>query len=89
AGIAAAAGDNIVGTAGGGTAPEEDFDRCLGNSFAAPVVAGAAALVLANTPTLTAAEVRTRILDNAEELPRLEYGVNRGRVLDVAAAVGP
>jgi len=62
---------------------------CSGSSFAAPMVAGAAGLVLANNVGLSAAEMRARILDNAGHSPSLTGFVAGERVLDVAAAVGP
>lgn len=63
--------------------------RCQGASLAAPLVAGTAALVLANNGMLTAVEVRQRLLDNAQMNRNFTNTVENARFLDVAAAVGP
>jgi hypothetical protein len=62
---------------------------CNGTSLAAPMVAGAGILVLANNPTLTPLDVKARLLDNAALDDNLGGSVEGQRLLDVAAAVGP
>jgi subtilisin family serine protease len=63
---------------------------CTGTSFAAPVVSGAGILVFANNPTLAPSQVKARLLDNANTGDaNLPTAVQGGRLLDVAAAVGP
>ncbi len=47
------------------TAPGNDYQTGDGTSFAAPVVTGVAALIMAYYPELTAAQVRQVILDSA------------------------
>ena len=51
--------------------------------------AGVLILLAANHPTLTAAELRARILDNAAMGRFFGGRIDRDRFLDVAAAVGP
>jgi hypothetical protein len=70
---------------------------CAGTSLAAPLVSGAAALVKANNMGLNAAAIKGRILDNAQDDLGLANVVQQraaatqpsGRLLDIAAAVGP
>jgi subtilisin family serine protease/phosphodiesterase/alkaline phosphatase D-like protein len=58
-----------------------------GGSMASPQVAGAAALVLSQTPAMTTKEVRTDILSNVDKLPAFEGKVSTGGRLDVCRAV--
>jgi subtilisin family serine protease len=77
----AAPGENVLGALPGGR-----YGYGSGTSFAAPQVAGAAALVWAVDPAFTAAEVATILKETASGggawSPQLGYGV-----IDVAAAV--
>jgi subtilisin family serine protease len=59
-----APGDNILSTA-----PGNGYEAASGTSFAAPVVSGIAALIMAYSPELSAADVRKAILDSATRLP--------------------
>ena len=50
------------------TAPGDEYDSASGTSFAAPVVSGIAALLMAYYPELSAADVRRIILESAAPL---------------------
>ncbi|BCM88357.1 extracellular serine proteinase [Abditibacteriota bacterium] len=56
-----------------------------GTSFSAPMVTGAAALLWASQPSLTAAQVTERILASAKRVEALRPFVQDGRRLDVGA----
>jgi subtilisin family serine protease len=58
-----------------------------GTSFAAPHVAGAAALMLALAPDLTATELAELLSETGDPLPSLVGVVSSGRRLDAARAV--
>jgi subtilisin family serine protease len=75
------AGDHIVGE-------DAKYYRVTGTSFAAPFVAGAAALLLARDPGLTAAEVRRMLTQSARDIeePGVDPGTGHG-LLDIAAAL--
>jgi subtilisin family serine protease len=62
---------------------------CSGTSLAAPEVAGAGILVLANNPALTPLDVKARLLDTATNDLGVNTEIQGNRLLDVAAAVGP
>jgi len=68
-------------------APDEYFAG-TGTSYAAPHVAGAAALVLAQNPRMTAAQVKQRILATVDRLPALAGKTVSGGRLNAARAVG-
>ncbi|HEY8474637.1 MAG TPA: type VII secretion-associated serine protease mycosin [Natronosporangium sp.] len=78
-----APGDGIVTTRPGG-----EYAIASGTSFAAPIVAGAAALVRAAFPELTADEVIYRLVETAADTgpvgPDEEYGYG---VVDIVAAL--
>ena len=59
-----------------------------GTSMAAPEVSGAAALVLAQFPTLTATQLRSKLLATTDPLPTADAAKIAGGRLDVAKAVG-
>jgi subtilisin family serine protease len=50
------------------TAPDNEYDAASGTSFAAPVVSGIAAMLMAYYPELTAADIRRIILESAVPL---------------------
>jgi subtilisin family serine protease len=67
----------------------DEFEVGDGTSFAAPYVSGVAALVLSVDPTLTAVQLKKRLVDTVDPLPSLTGKVESGGRLDAAAAVGP
>lgn len=60
-----------------------------GTSFAAPQVAGAAALVMSMYPSLTAAQVVQRIVQNTRPLASLNGKTITGGILDLGKALSP
>lgn len=86
----AEAGDDLVAYDAAATeiADWPDAATISGTSMAAPHVAGAVALMISRTPTLTAADVRSRLLSTAVPIPALTGRCVTGGRLDVAAAVG-
>jgi len=78
----AAPGVDIVSTW-----PGNQYARLSGTSMATPHVSGAAALVLAHTPDLTTAGLRSALLSSVAPVPSLAGKVATGGRLDVAAAL--
>lgn len=68
------------------TLPGNAYGFRSGTSTAAPHVAGVAALLLARSPALTTAQVKSAILDSVDRLPSLST-ITRGR-LNAAKALG-
>ncbi len=64
-----------------------DYQNLNGTSMAAPHVAGAAALVMARNPALTAAEVRTILLATVDPIASLSGVIATGGRLNLHAAV--
>jgi thermitase len=64
-----------------------DYDAVQGTSFAAPIVAGVAGLVLASGLCSTAACLKQRILSTADSVPALAAGWPNGRFLNACRAV--
>lgn len=61
--------------------PDNDYAYCTGTSAAAPQVAGLAALLLSQDPTLTALELKSIILETATPIPALSgYCVTGARI---------
>lgn len=58
-----------------------------GTSMAAPIVSGAAALLLSRRPDLTVAELRRALLDTTTRVPALTGKTVTGGRLDIAAAM--
>ncbi|MCC7272314.1 MAG: S8 family serine peptidase [Alphaproteobacteria bacterium] len=77
----AAPGSSILSTYKGG------YAFLSGTSMATPHVTGAAALVWAENPSLTALEVKQILLDTVDVLPSLAGKVASGGRLNVAAAL--
>jgi Subtilase family/Domain of unknown function (DUF4382) len=73
----------------GHTRPPSCPNFCNGTSLAAPMVAGAGILVLANSPSLTPLDVKGRLLDNATLDVAVGNSIEGSRLLNVSAAVGP
>jgi subtilisin family serine protease len=77
-----APGVNILSTYG-----TSGYSYLNGTSMACPHVAGAVALVTAANPTLTYAQVRSRILSTARPVASLSGRCVTGGVVDIAAAI--
>lgn len=70
------------------TIPGGNYDSFNGTSMATPHVAGAAALVLAENPSFTVADLKKRLMDTVDVIPALSgLSVTGGR-LNLAAAIG-
>src|SRR3954468_6629540 len=67
--------------------PSFPYKWLSGTSMATPEVAGAAALVLDQDPSLTPWQLREKLTSSAEKVPALEGKVASGGRLDVAAAL--
>lgn len=80
----AAPGTAVLSTYTGG-----GYTRIDGTSMAAPHVAGAIALVAAADPSLTALQLRARILDTVDPVPALAGRVVSGGRLNLRRAVSP
>ena len=65
-----------------------DFKEASGTSMATPVVAGVAALVLANEPKLTVEELRKHLLESVDKIPDLKTKLVTGGRINAAKAVG-
>lgn len=66
----------------------DDYREASGTSMATPQVAGVAALILANEPNLTVAQLRERLLKSVDKCDSLKGKVESGGRLDAAKAVG-
>jgi thermitase len=65
-----------------------EYPKVMGTSNAAPHIAGTAALMLSVDPSLTADQLRERILATVKPLPALEGRTVTGGRLDTARALG-
>jgi thermitase len=65
-----------------------DFKESSGTSMATPVVAGVAALVLANDPQLSVDDLRKHLLASVDKLPGLKTKLVTGGRINAAKAVG-
>ncbi len=70
------------------TGAKEDYDIWDGTSFAAPLVSGVAVLMLSVDPTLSADELKRRLLSSADPLPSLAGKTVSGGRLNAAKALG-
>jgi subtilisin family serine protease len=71
------------------TMTTDTYGFLSGTSMATPHVSGVAGLVLAKTPTLTVAQVKSAILNNVDAVPSLSGRTTTGGRLNAAKAVGP
>jgi subtilisin family serine protease len=78
----AAVGEDVLSTVPGGR-----WEEMSGTSMATPLVAGTAALMFAENPKLTAAQVRDLLVGTVEKDPDLEGKVSTGGKLDIEAAL--
>ncbi|MBN1209552.1 MAG: S8 family serine peptidase [Myxococcaceae bacterium] len=78
----AAVGEDVLSTVPGG-----DWEKMSGTSMATPRVAATAALMFAENPKLTAAQVRDMLVKTVEVDSDLKGKVSTGGKLDIAAAV--
>ena len=78
----AAVGEDVLSTVPGG-----DWEEMSGTSMATPRVAATAALMFAENPKLTAAQVRDMLVNTVEKDPDLVGKVSTGGKLDIEAAV--
>lgn len=74
---------NLVHTTGLGST----YGSASGTSFATPMVAGAAALLLSRRPQTTVAELRTALLGSADPVPALRGLTVSGGRLDARGAL--
>ena len=92
----AAPGNRILSTmptvttaAMSGSGLQPSYDLLSGTSMATPHVAGAVALVMAGSPSLTAAQALDRVLSRSYHVAALFDQVVNGARLDLGAAVNP
>ena len=69
--------------------PGGGYTYATGTSYAAPFVAGVAALIKAQYPSLTVAQIKARILDNVHETSDMYNYCASGGYLDAFAALMP
>jgi subtilisin family serine protease len=66
---------------------EHGFQEKQGTSMATPFVSGVAALILAANPSISVAELRTRLLNSVDPLPSLKGKVATGGRINAAKAL--
>ena len=69
------------------TVPGDNYEYLRGTSMSSPIVAGAAALLLAQDPTLTPSQIKELLLDQANELKGLEDKISGGKYLDLYSSL--
>ncbi len=78
----AAPGSSILSTY-----PGNNYNTISGTSMATPHVSGAAALLLANDPTLTATQLKQKLMDYSDPVPAFSGKVVSGGILNVYRAL--
>jgi len=66
----------------------DDYEEKSGTSMATPVVAGVAALIVAENPRITVDDLRAKLLASVDPLPVLKGKVSSGGRINAAKAVG-
>jgi subtilisin family serine protease len=66
----------------------DDYEEHSGTSMATPVVAGVAALVVANQPRISVNDLREKLLASVDKLEALKGRVTTGGRINAAKAVG-
>lgn len=66
----------------------DEYEEKSGTSMATPVVAGVAALVIANNPKITVDELRTLLLSSVDPLTSLKGKIASGGRINAAKALG-
>lgn len=80
--------DSAPGYQSGSAVVADKYYRASGNSFAAPFVTAAAALILGQRPQLSAAELRRTLLQSADDLGPAGPDMNHGYgLLNLAASL--
>lgn len=84
-----APGVNLVTFPGNADCPASNGNHfCSGTSYAAPIVAGFAALIMAQNPTWSAVDVKNQIINTAFSISCLSGLCVSGGTLNAAAALG-
>jgi thermitase len=65
-----------------------DYEEHSGTSMATPVVAGVAALVIANEPRISVSDLHKKLLASVDKLDSLKGKVASGGRINAAKAVG-
>ncbi|RMG25143.1 MAG: hypothetical protein D6732_22745, partial [Methanobacteriota archaeon] len=78
----AAPGSSILSTY-----PNNNYNTISGTSMATPHVSGAAALLLANDPTLTPLQLKQKLMDNVDPVPAFNGKIVSGGILNVYRAL--
>jgi subtilisin family serine protease len=65
-----------------------DYEEHSGTSMATPVVAGVAALIVANEPRISVADLHKKLLASVDKLDSLKGKVASGGRINAAKAVG-
>jgi subtilisin family serine protease len=79
--------DNVRISCPGGTYGSDDYAYSSGTSMAAPHIAGAAAVLLSDTPRATVAEVKAALLNSGDPVADLIGRTVSGRRLNLNAAL--
>jgi thermitase len=66
----------------------DEYEEKSGTSMATPVVAGVAALIVAENPKITVDDLRAKLLESVDPLPVLKGKVSSGGRINAARALG-